>query len=135
MNRGEVTFSNLRKGLQKFNKEYGHCPTADEVDSCPYLPSARQIQKNFGGLKKLRNVLRLNDLDYRTGTRRRVTIDKFLQLSITSEKETREFLDKRYGEICVHEEKKYGEGRSCTDLAISRLDCILLLPEENFHRV
>ncbi len=118
MNRGKVTLGKLREGLRRFNKEHGHHPTADEIDSCPYLPSARQIQRKFGGLKKLRNVLGLKDLDYRTGFHRQVTISKFLQLSITSEKETKEFLDKRYGEICVHEEKKYGEERNRVDFFV-----------------
>ena len=118
MNRGEVTLDNVRKGLEKFNEEYGHYPTAEEIDSCSYLPSSRQIQKKFGGLKKLRNVLGLKDLDYRTGNYRQATINKFLQLSVTSERATKEFLDKRYGEICVHEEKKYGEGRNRVDFFV-----------------
>jgi hypothetical protein len=118
VNRGEVTLGNLREGFKRFNDEHGHYPTADEIDSCLYLPSARQIQRKFGGLKKLRNVFGLNDLDYRTGSRRQVTINKFLRLAITSEKATKEFLDNRYGEICVHEEKKYGEGRNRVDFFV-----------------
>jgi len=95
VNRGEVTLDNVRNGLERFNKEHGHYPAAEEIDICPYLPSARQIQKKFGGLKKLRSVLGLNDLDYRTGSRRQVTINEFLRLALTSEKATKEFLDKR----------------------------------------
>lgn len=60
----------------------------------------------------------LHDHDYRRGSRRQVAIDKFLTLSTTSEKETREFLDKRYGEICVHEEKRYGDGRNRVDFFV-----------------
>ena len=118
MNRGEVTLDNVRDGLERFNKEQGHYPAAEEIDICPYLPSARQIQRKFGGLKKLRSVLGLNDLDYRTGSRRQATISKFLRLAITSEKATKEFLDKRYGEICVHEENKYGDGRNRVDFFV-----------------
>ncbi|MBN2462436.1 MAG: hypothetical protein JXB43_02415, partial [Dehalococcoidia bacterium] len=125
MNRGEVTLDNLRNGLERFNKEQGHYPAAEEIDACPYLPSARQIQRKLGGLKKLRSVLGLNDLDYRTGSRRQVTINEFLQLAVASEKATKEFLDKRYGEICVHEEKKYGEGGS------NRVD-FFVYAKENF---
>ena len=118
MNRGEVTLDNLRNGLEKFNKEHGHYPTAEEIDSCPYLPSARWIQYKFGGLKKLRNSFGFNDLDYRTGSRRQAKINEFLRLALTSEKATKEFLDKRYGEICVHEEKKYGAGRNRVDFFV-----------------
>ncbi len=118
MNRGEVTLGNVKDGLERFNKEHGHYPASEEIDNCPYLPSARRIQQKFGGLKKLRNVLGLNDLDYRTGSRRQVAINEFLRLAITSERATKEFLDKRYGEICVHEEKKYGEGRNRVDFFV-----------------
>lgn len=118
MNRGGVTLENLRDGLKRFNDEHGHYPTADEIDNCPYLPTARWIQYKFGGLKKLRNFLGLNELDYRTGSRRQAKISEFLRLALTSEKATKEFLDKRYGEICVHEEKKYGDGRNRVDFFV-----------------
>lgn len=118
MNRNEVTLDNIREGLERFNREHGHYPTADEIDSCRYLPSSRQIQKKLGGLKRVREILGLHDHDYRRGSRRQVAIDKFLKLSTTSEKETREFLDKRYGEICVHEEKRYGDGRNRVDFFV-----------------
>ena len=118
MNRNEVTLDNIRDGLERFHKEHGHYPSADEIDSCRYLPSSRQIQKKLGGLKRVREILGLHDHDYRQGNRRRIAIDKFLKLSKTSEKEIREFLDKRYGEICVHEEKRYGDGRNRVDFFV-----------------
>lgn len=118
MNRAEFTLDAIREGLEKFNKEYGYYPTAEEIDGCPYLPSSRHIQRKFGGLKKVRELLGLSEFDYRRGSRRQVTINKFLQLSIKSEREIREFLDKRYGEICVHEEKSYGEGRNRVDFFV-----------------
>ncbi len=122
MNRDEVTLGNIRDGFDRFNREHGYYPSAEEIDNCPYLPSSRQIQRKLGGLRKLREVLGLSDFDYRTGNRRQVVIGKFLKLSIDAEKETREFLDKRYGEICVHEEKKYGEGRNRVDFFVYAKD-------------
>ncbi len=118
MNRGEFTLDNVKSGIERFNKEHGHYPAAEEIDNCPYLPSARWIQYKFGGLKKLRAIFGLNDLDYRKGSRRVSKINEFLRLSLTSEKDTKEFLDKRYGEICVHEEKKYGDGRNRVDFFV-----------------
>jgi hypothetical protein len=118
MDRGGVTLENLRNGLERFNKEHGHYPTAEEVDNCPYLPSSRWIQYKFGGLKQLRNIFGFNDLDYRTGSHRQARIKEFLQLALNSEKATKEFLDKRYGEICVHEGKRYGDGRNRVDFFV-----------------
>jgi hypothetical protein len=118
VSRSEFTLDNVRKGLERFNKEQGHYPTAEEIDSCSYLPSARWIQYKFGGLKELRKTCGFNDFDYRTGTRRKARINEFLRLALTSEKATKEFLDKRCGEICVHEEKKYGAGRNRVDFFV-----------------
>ena len=118
MNRNEVTLDNIKEGLERFNREHGHYPSADEIDRCRYLPSSRQIQKKLGGLRRVREFIGLHDHDYRRGGRRQVAIDKFLKLSTTSEKETKEFLDERYGEICVHEEKKYGDGRNRVDFFV-----------------
>ena len=118
MNRSEFTIDNIRKGLERFNNENGHYPAAEEIDRCPYLPSARWIQYKFGGLKKLRNSFGFNDVDYRTGSRREAKIHEFLRLALTSEKATKEFLDKHYGEICVHEEKKYGAGHNRVDFFV-----------------
>ena len=45
-------------------------PTAPEVDRTNYLPSARQIQRHFGGLKALRELLGYDDTDFGSGTSR-----------------------------------------------------------------
>jgi len=118
VDRNKVTLDNVREGLERFNRKHGHYPSAHEIDDCPYLPSSRQIQRKLGGLKKSREVLNLSDLDYRSGSRRQAMINRFLKLFMSAEKETREFLDKRYGEICVHEEKKYGDGRNRVDFFV-----------------
>ena len=58
----------LKAGLQEFYKVHGHYPTATEVDAYQYLPSARSIERRFGGLVGLRKRLGLGDNhDFRTG--------------------------------------------------------------------
>ena len=118
MTRERFTLENLKQGLERFNKENGHYPSAEEIDGCSYLPSSRRIQQKFGGLISLRDIIGLKETDYRTGSQRQNAINKFLRLNIISEKAIKEFLDKRYGEICVHEEKKYGQGRNRVDFFI-----------------
>jgi hypothetical protein len=51
--KGTYSIEELRNGFEHFYQENGHYPTAPEIDRCKYLPSARQIQRNFGGLPKL----------------------------------------------------------------------------------
>jgi hypothetical protein len=44
---------NIKAGFDRFITENGRLPTAYEIDDCSYLPSARQIQRRFGGLSNL----------------------------------------------------------------------------------
>jgi hypothetical protein len=50
----------LRAGLENFNTEHGRYPTAPEIDTYPYLPSARTIERRFGGVIGLRKTLGLD---------------------------------------------------------------------------
>ena len=48
------TKENILNGLRKFFDDTGRYPTATEIDQNEYLPSSRQIQRAFGGLRNLR---------------------------------------------------------------------------------
>lgn len=112
------TIQVLKEGFERFYSENGHYPSALEIDACPYLCSSRQIQRKFGGLIKLRKLFELEDLSYAKGEHRKRTWAKADGLSLISEKDVSDFLKNRYGEICVHEEKKYGDGRNRVDFYI-----------------
>jgi hypothetical protein len=62
--------SQVIEGIKRFIQEHGHEPTAQEVDACDYLPSARQIQRNSGGLRTLRQKMGLTTIDHTAGTTR-----------------------------------------------------------------
>ncbi len=112
------TIESLKKGFERFRSESGHYPSALEIDSCPYLCTSRNIQLRFGGLLKLRQLLGIEDISYALGEhRKRIWVDAG-KVSLDSEKEISNFLIDRYGEICVHEEKKYGNGRSRVDFFV-----------------
>ena len=99
------TLEELKAGLEAFYKEHQHYPTATEVDKYPYLPSARSIERQFGGLVKLRQELRLGEnFDFRTGehsTHRAQTINKRAHIT---EAKVYEFLIGRFGKEFVHRE-------------------------------
>jgi len=108
----------LRQGFTDFFNEFGRFPMASEVDNYHNLPSARQIQRKWGGLRELRKVLNLDITDYSSGEYRSKTAFIHDKEAMVSEKEVREYLDSRYGEICVHEEKKYGEHGNTVDFFV-----------------
>ena len=101
----------IKSGLQRFYMEHGHFPTAEEIDECPYLCSSRWIHRRYGGLRKLRAELGLDIVDYGRGKHRIDSWKRVGKLSIETENLLKKFLVETYGEICVHEEKKYGSLR------------------------
>lgn len=58
------------EGIKRFIEENGHEPTAQEIDKCDYLPSARQIQRKSGGLQTLRKKMGLSTIDHTSGATR-----------------------------------------------------------------
>lgn len=95
----------IKAGLEHFYKEHNRYPTAPEVDKYPYLPSARTIERSYGGLVALRADLRLGgNHDFRTGeysAERARTINK---RGSESEKEVYNLLVKTFGKEFVHRE-------------------------------
>ncbi len=51
---------NIKSAIERFNVENGRYPTAQDFDSCSYLPWSRQLQRRFGGLVELRKLLKID---------------------------------------------------------------------------
>lgn len=98
----------LRAGFENFYTNNKHYPTAPEIDASPYLPSARTIERSFGGLVELRKALGLNtQTDLREGvhsSKRARTIN--LQANKAT-REVSEYLVKRFGADSVHSEYSF----------------------------
>lgn len=118
MNKRRGTLDAIRAGLVRFHREHGHYPTGPEIDECPYLCSSRYIERKYGGLRRLREVLGFEVVDYGKGRHRQGIASRSNRLSIDTENEMRELLVGRYGEICVHEEKKYGSSKQRVDFFV-----------------
>ena len=99
------TLEELKSGLEHFFKEYGHYPTATEVDAYQYLPSARSIERRFGGLVGLRQKLDLGDNhDFRTGAHSSARAYTITARAHSVERDVYDFLVKRFGKQFVHRE-------------------------------
>lgn len=112
------TLDKLKEGFESYYKKYGKYPTAPEVDDFPDLPTFRNIQRYYGGLRNLRKLMGLEVHDYTIGGYRKKWASIYNKQARLTEVEVREFLDKRYGEICVHEERKYGDGKNAMDFFV-----------------
>ncbi len=99
------TKENIMVGFNKFFDENNRYPTAEEIDDYEYLPSSRQIQRAFGGLKNLRKILGLPVTDFGSGKNRSVIAYFINKRGIKGEREIEEILTDHFGEYFVHIEK------------------------------
>ncbi|HEX8227064.1 MAG TPA: hypothetical protein VF572_04325 [Candidatus Saccharimonadales bacterium] len=102
------TQEKLKIAFDRYIAEHGRLPTAPEVDQTDYLPSARQIQRSFGGLKKLREILGYADTDFGSGTHRSSLATRGNLKASVAERELQHQLADVFGEPYVHSEKYYG---------------------------
>lgn len=99
------SLSELEAGLKHFFEEHGHYPTATEVDSYKYLPSARTIERSFGGLVVVRQKLGLGDNhDFRTGEHSSNRARSINKRAYATERVVYDYLVERFGKQFVHRE-------------------------------
>lgn len=99
------TLDELRAGFEHFYKEHSRYPTAHEIDAYTYLPSARSIERRFGGLVALRTLLKLrSDYDLRTGTHSSTRAKTINARAHKTEQTVYEFLIKNFKKEFVHRE-------------------------------
>ena len=109
---------NIKSGIEQFTIEHGRTPTARDFDETAYLPSARQIQRAFGGLSALRATLGYTDLDFTRGDLRRPIVKAAYERGLQAEKYFEAVLVKRFGEPFVHTQKRYQDSKHRYDFFV-----------------
>lgn len=109
--RDRWTTKNVRDGFDRFLKEFGRLPTASEVDKIGYLPSARQIQRKWGGLEELRRILGYEDTHFGKGIHRSRIAYEVNSRGKSGEEEVRELLCEKFHEEFVHIERPIDKKR------------------------
>ncbi len=100
---GAWKIEELRAGLEDFNTKHGHYPTAPEIDTHPYLPSARTIERSFGGVIELRKTLGFDtQVDLREGAHSSKRASTINVRAHSVEKEVLTYLSKLFGGQSVH---------------------------------
>lgn len=107
MPRAIWTLETIKHGIDRFTIEYHHPPTAHDFDICPYLPSARQMQRAYGGLESLRLQLGYEELNYTKGALRRSRSLSGHIDGIHAEDLLEARLIQKFGELYVHTQKRY----------------------------
>lgn len=106
------TIEELSIGLKHFFDTNSRYPTASEVDVYPYLPSARSIERRFGGLVQLRKQLDLKgQSDFRSGQHSTERARKINSRSHKIEQTVYDFLQSMFGKEFVHREYFFTDDR------------------------
>lgn len=117
--KGTYTMEEIGVGFERFLRENGHYPTAPEIDNCEYLPSSRQIQRNFKGLPTLRKQLGFTEINFGIGKFRSKIASARNKSGFAAERELEETLINYFGEQFVHIEKPVShDGRQRYDFFI-----------------
>lgn len=103
---GGQTFKSLRLGFQRFYDENGHFPSANEIDLCGYLIKSRSIQRSWGGLPNLRNLMGMDITDYGRGATRATIAERIGKRGFSGESDFEKILVTKFGEIFVHTQKR-----------------------------
>lgn len=99
------TDARLKAGFDQFLAENHRLPRAHEIDDLTNLPSARTIQKYYGGLRTLRQRLGYEETDFGCGTQRSVVTQLVGVRGRQLEQELESQLHERFGSSCVQTEK------------------------------
>lgn len=113
------TKEELKSGFEHFKATYGRYPTAHEIDAFPFLPSARSIQRTYGGLVNLRKELYPNEIsNYTTGIHRSGVAKNTYQKGKELEVKFYDVLVNNFPEVTVHEHKVIRPGDVSCDFFI-----------------
>lgn len=95
----------IKDGLENFYKKYERYPTAQEIDGYPHLPSARTIERRFGGLIAIRKRLNLNgQSDFRIGEHSSKRANIIIKRAHKTEQIVHQYLQNIFGKEFVHRE-------------------------------
>jgi len=116
------TLEKIKEGFDLFIKDSGRLPTALEIDKADYLPSSRQIQRRFGGLEKLRDILGYEDTHFGKGIYRSNIANTVNQRGREAEMQLERILHERFGKVFVHSEETYGSSKNRIDFLVYAQD-------------
>jgi hypothetical protein len=109
----------IREAVIRFKNEHRRNPRSGDFVTCEYLPSARQIERRFGGMEKLRKDLNLEGpFNFTKGEHRSNVAKQIITKSYKIEEEFYNYLLTIYPAINIHEQKRLRPGNVASDFFI-----------------
>jgi hypothetical protein len=104
----DLSIEKLKTEFDVFYKEHNRYPTSGDINL--YFDfSAKTVGRKYGGMKKLREVLGLEVIDYTTGNERsKKALDSY-KISLVEQKKIYKKLLKIFNEYHIHRECPFGD--------------------------
>lgn len=115
----------IGEGLEKLISTMGRMPTATEIDAYEGLPSARQMQRRFGGIMAVRKQLGYKEIRLDNGMVRSEVAREIGLRGLALENMVYQELKERFSDVCVHQQRPVGSTKL-------RLDFYVFSPSGNF---
>lgn len=103
----EEILNKIKEDFNNFYKQTGKYPTAQEIDSNKYMISTRTIQRRFGGLVKVRELLNIPITNFTKGNTRSLKAKYCLERGLNLEDEVLEILKKKFPIQTIHQQAIY----------------------------
>lgn len=121
---GKWSTEELKAGLEYFKELNGRYPSAREIDFFDFLPSARSIQRSYGGLEKFRKDIGFDE-SLTNLTRGKIRSEKAQNTysnAVKHEESFYQYLIDLIPEVRVHEHRILRPGNVCCDFFIYTSD-------------
>lgn len=110
---------NIREGMERYKILYSKYPSTLDFDMVDFLPSSRLIQRNYGGIVKLKQLLNLDDIhDFTRGEYRSKVASNMYKNAVNQEERFYNYLISKIPEIHIHEHKILRPGHVCCDFFV-----------------
>lgn len=99
----------IKNLILRFKQENGYYPNTRDFDETEYLPSAKTIQRSFGGIRKIKSDMGLpvGDWDGRSSKANQLKTSLSMKKSDKQEKEIYNYLVNMFGIRNIHRESPY----------------------------
>lgn len=104
----DTSLENFKNLFENFYKENNHYPTSVEIDSY-FGISSRTIQRKYGSIKKLRELLGLEVTDFTTGKERADKALNSYNISLTEQEKIYNKLLPIFKKYYIHRESPFGD--------------------------
>lgn len=115
----------IKEEFENFFKEKGRYPTTQEIDQSKVMPSSRSMQRRFGGVKKVRELLGLPIHDYTKGESRSAKAKLCMERGSATEDKCLEILTTRFPIQTIHQQAGFGDS--------FRTDFLIYNKTKNFY--